>query len=67
MNWRSKLNKKEKAHLKENNVLSTKDLAMAIEHQKGISTPCFDCNSIALKIGIDITTISGKPHWVNGG
>lgn len=63
MRWQDKLNKKEKNHLRENCIRSKKDMVIIIEHQKATGTTCWDCLSIAHKMGINVIEIKPVAHW----
>lgn len=46
MNWKNKLSKQLRDHLKEANVITIKDLLVNREHQKNLGIRCLDCEAI---------------------
>lgn len=46
MNWRNKLDKRLREHLKDAGVTSLQDLLQNREHQKNLGIRCLDCEAI---------------------
>ena len=60
MNWKSKLTKTERKHLSEHEIRTLNDIRITREKQAEMraSTPgsrelCYECKSIAIKLGIE--------------
>lgn len=54
--WKSKLTKKELAHLRETGARTLADVRANVAHQDGMLFPCWECIGIARKLGIPCTT-----------
>lgn len=52
MDWRHKLTKTEKKHLREMGIRTKQDLLNAIEYQRKNECRCFDCSHIAVKLNL---------------
>lgn len=52
MRWQQKLNKQDRAHLRDTNARTLSDVRANIAFQDTMTFPCWDCVTIARKLGI---------------